>query len=58
MQFIILRDNKNKSYCLYRLVNSELVPQGICVYYAFSVLAYRIYLEADGVPFNIRIKNI
>ena len=58
MQFIILKDNINRSYCLYRLINGELIPCGIGQYYSLNALFYRVYADADGVPFNIRIKNI
>ena len=57
-QFIILYTKKEHLYSLYQLIKGELIPCGICSYRTINVLFYRIYLDADGVPFNVRYKLI
>ena len=54
MQFVILRDNKSRSYCLF------CVSDGVIIggYRTLSVLFSAVYAHADGVPFNIRYKII
>ena len=55
-QFIILRDNKSRSYSLYQLTDGSL--NYIESYYTINVMFLTIYATAQGVPFNIRYKLI
>ena len=56
--FIILYNQKERLYNLYQIVNGELIPCGLCSYRAMNTMFYRIYKDAEGVPFNVRYKLI
>lgn len=55
-QFIILRDNKTRSYSLYELIDGNL--NYIESYYTLNVMFLTVYSLSNNKPFNIRFKNV